>query len=304
MEMYRRLRPTTFKGVVGQDEAVKALQSMIDTDSIPHTIMLCGPSGTGKTTIARILVERLGCDMDQDFIELDAATKRGIDDARQIRETAKLAPWGKCRVWLIDECHKLTGDAQTALLKTTEDSSEKAYFILATTDPNKVIPTLRGRCQIFSLKAISAKPMEKILLSACKAEKKKVSQDVLDKIVDVSAGSARVAMQILERVLHLDDEDEQLNAVIASDANAAAIEIARALIKPRARFSDVAKVVKACEEDPEGIRRLVLAYCTTILLGAGKLAPRAAEIIDCFQDNYFDSGKAGLALSCWKACGG
>jgi hypothetical protein len=118
----------------------------------------------------------------------------------------------------------------------------------------------------------------------------------------VAAGSARKALVILEQVLTQSSEEDQLNIISASDAREQAISICRALSAPKPQWSQVAKIVKAVDDEPEGVRRLVLAYFTSILANGGKNSARAAQIIQCFECNYFDSGKAGLVLSCYQAC--
>src|SRR5687768_10085551 len=124
--LYKKHRPKTLKGIVGQDGAVASLQKMIDRNLIPHAILFTGDSGVGKTTIARILKDHLECG-DPDFIEVNAADSKGIDMVRDIRSRAGLSPMaGPCRVWLIDEAHKLTTDAQNCILKILEDGPRKA----------------------------------------------------------------------------------------------------------------------------------------------------------------------------------
>src|SRR5688572_25883760 len=141
MELYKKFRPKTLKGVVGQEGAVSSLQSMIDKGRLPHTILFSGPSGCGKTTIARILKGILECS-DLDFFEINCADFKGIDMVRDIRRYVGIPPLhGKSRVWLIDEAHQLTKDAQNAFLKLLEDTPKHAYFMLATTDPQKLLPT-------------------------------------------------------------------------------------------------------------------------------------------------------------------
>jgi DNA polymerase-3 subunit gamma/tau len=138
-ELYLKHRPSLFKQVIGQDDAVNVLQQLLKGDRFPHALLLSGPSGCGKTTLARICRDKLEC-TGADFQELNGADTRGIDTIREIRSHLNLRPMhGKCRIWYIDEAHKLSNDAQNALLKMLEDTPTTAYFMLATTEPNKLI---------------------------------------------------------------------------------------------------------------------------------------------------------------------
>src|SRR5437773_2031788 len=128
-ELYKKHRPRKFADVVGQPRAVAALESMVAAGEVPHSVLFAGPSGTGKTTLARILARELGCG--KNFKEINAAESRGIDSIREVQSVMGLAPMGgKCRVWLWDEAHRLTPDSQSALLKTLEDTPSHVYFML------------------------------------------------------------------------------------------------------------------------------------------------------------------------------
>ncbi len=303
VELYRRYRPTTFKQMIGQPEAVKMLEDMVKNKRVPHALLLTGPSGCGKTTLARILKDKLQC-ADGDFSELNCADARGIETVRDIRGRMNLSPiGGKVRIWLLDEAHKLTGDAQTALLKMIEDTPDHVHFMLCTTDPHKLIKTIHTRCTEIKLGLLTNKNVHLLITSVFKThngQKEICLQDeVVERLVDVSEGSARKALVLLNQIINL-DPDEQLEAIQSSTTRQQAIDIARALIKPKASWAEVAKIVKEVDEEPESIRRLILAYASSVLLGGGKLAPRAYLVINAFESNFFDSGKAGLVRACYE----
>jgi len=268
---------------------------------VPHAILLTGPSGVGKTTIARIIKDTIHCG-ERDFVEINCADFKGIDMVRDIRRQMGMAPmFGDARVWLIDEAHKLTGDAQTALLKMLEDTPDHVYFMLATTDPQKLIKTIHTRCTEIKLSAISPAEMLKLLTRVVEKEEMKVSADVLQEIVEAADTSARKALVILQQVGYLDNEEEQMKAVQSSSINKGeAINLARALCNPGIRWAEVASILKSLDDDPEGVRYLILGYFRSILLGGGKLAPRAFRIIDVFSNNFYDSKQAGLAAACYE----
>ena len=300
-ELYKRHRPKSLDAVLGQEGAVKSLQRMVDKNKIPHAILFSGPSGCGKTTIARILKKHLNCG-NADFQEINAADFKGIDTVRDIRRAVNLAPIdGDCRLWLIDEAHKLTNDAQNSLLKLLEDNPDHAYFMLATTDPHKLIKTIITRCSEIKVKLLDDQEIEKIMARVIEKEKFKVGDDVLVKIREVSEGSARKALVILEQVADLDTAEEQLAAVQATSINAElAIALPRALINPGVQWAQVAAILKELKDEPEGIRYLVLSYARSVMLGGGRLADRAFIIIDVFSRNFYDSKAAGLAAACWE----
>jgi len=299
-ELYRKHRPASFKQVIGQDEVIRQLADWGRRQAIPHFLLLTGPSGVGKTTVARILRSKLGCG-DADYTEVNAADARGIDMVRSIRSNLMLAPIsGKCRFWTIDECHRLTGEAQDSFLKMLEDTPGHVWFVLSTTNPQKLLKTIVTRASELKFRLLSSKDVEQVVSMVLEAEGSKLlSRDVMDRLVDVAEGSARKALVLLHAIIGLSEEDEQLDAIAKGDYKSQAIELARLLIKPGASWSEVAKVLKSVDEEYESLRRMVLGYCRSVLLGGGKMSRRAAAVIDRFQDALYESGAAGLALACY-----
>lgn len=299
-EFTRRYRPSKWEQVVGQPEAVKILRKFVSEKKVPHAIIFQGPSGCGKTTLARILQSELDCDKG-DFCELNCADVRGIETIRDIRRRMGLAALGgSTRIWLIDEAHQLTTDAQNSLLKMLEEPPPHVYFMLATTNPNKLIKTIQTRCTPITLKPVHGKAMEKLILQVLSAEKKKVTDEVIERLVDVADGSPRAALVLLEEILNLDDDEQQLNVLLSSDVKQAAIEIYRKLISPYTKWGEMATILNAVEEEPERIRHLILACATTTMLKGGKNVQRAYLIIDCFRDHWYDCKKAGLVAACFQ----
>ena len=176
MSLYLKYRPQDFQSVVGQDHVVKTVQNALKRDSINHAYLFSGPRGTGKTSMARIIAKALNCTNIKDkiepcnqcsicesinngrlvdMIEIDAASNRGIDEIRELREKIVFAPsQARTKVYIIDEVHMLTKEAFNALLKTLEEPPEHAYFILATTEAHKIPETIISRCQQFTFKRI------------------------------------------------------------------------------------------------------------------------------------------------------
>lgn len=300
-ELYKKYRPKSLDKVVGQSSSIKMLKSFLKKDKLPHTLLFSGPSGCGKTTLARILKKELRCSK-HDFTELDCADFRGIEMVRTVKSRIHQAPMnGDCRIWLIDECHKMTTDAQNAFLKILEDTPGHVYFMLATTDPQKLLKTVRSRCTEIVVRTLTSKGILQLLQTVCKKEKTKIPEEVSDKIIENCDGSARKALVLLNQVIELDDEEDMMNAIKATTTEVQAIIIARALFNPRMKWSEMSKILKATsKEEPESIRWMVLGYAKTILLSGGKLCNRAYLVIEAFRDHFYDSKHAGLAAACYE----
>lgn len=298
-ELYLKHRPRKLKDIIGQTEAVASIQGFIANGGLPHVIMFSGPSGTGKTTIARILARNLGCDMQFDFREVNAAGSRGIDTTREIESQYQLSPIRSARVWLFEESHRLTHDAQSHLLKMTEDFPAHVWFMFTTTDPAKVLPTLRGRCTEIALKPLTEGQLTTIIKEVLAKEKTTVAPRVMIEIVKQSQGSARKALVILHQVLGLDSEKKQLDAVCSASTDKAEF-LGRALMKQNPTWPEVVealKGIKESNEDPEGIRRGVMAYASTVILGGGAQSNWAFAVLDSFSDSIFYTGFPGLVLA-------
>ncbi len=301
-EWYKKHRPKELNQVYGQEAALSGLDKMITRAQIPHAVLLTGPSGVGKTTIGRILKRHLNCG-DEDWVEINAADFKGIETVREIRRNINLAPLaGDVRIWFIDECGKLTNDAQNSLLKLLEDTPDHVYFMLATTDPHKLLKTVLTRCTEIRLVPLSPAHLRKVLDKVVEKENVTTTDEVLEEIVEASDGSARKALVILEQVAQLDTPKEQMAAVSAASLNKAdAILLARALCGRRSNWSEVAALLKKNEDEPETVRHLVLAYARSILLGTNPaMCKHAWMVIDIFSKNFYDSKKAGLAAACYE----
>jgi DNA polymerase-3 subunit gamma/tau len=298
-ELYKVHRPRTFKEVLGQPEAVKALTGFLKRKAVPQAILFTGPSGCGKTTLARIVRDRMEVGP-SDWQEINCADFRGIDMVRDIRSHAGLAPMqGNYRIWLIDECHKLSNDAQNAFLKLLEESPKNAYFFLATTEPGKLLTTVKTRCTEIRTRPLSSKVMENLVSAVAAKEKMPLGGEVIDRIVEVAEGSARKALVLLNFIVGIQGEEEQLNAILASDSKRQAIELARVLMNPKSRWPEVVKVLNGVEGEEEQLRRLVLSYASSVLLGKN-FDDRAYLLLCAFESNFFDSGKSGLIRACYQ----
>ena len=307
MSLALKHRPQTLGEVEGNDSTVKALTALLqrDKEDINHSMLFTGPSGCGKTTLARIVSNELGC-IGNDFHEIDSADFRGIDTIREIRQKMWLAPTeGACVVYLLDECHQCSKDAQSALLKALEDSPPHVYFLLATTDPEKLLPTIRGRCVNFPVSPLSEDQMSAFLTLICRTERRRVSKEVIEQIACDSLGSCRNALQILDKIIDLDAEEMEEAARQISQQENQVIELCRALFAGKA-WKEIATILRGLEkEDIEKTRLSVMGYCSSILLSEKtKDAPQAFIVMDEFKNPFYNNGRAGLVYASYAAVEG
>lgn len=233
--MYRQYRPARFSDITGQESVTRTLQQAVRLNRITHAYLFYGPRGTGKTTTARVLAARLNCRQPfaaepcgtcasctaarasnhLDVIEIDAASNRGIDDIRALRERLTLAPvMGAYKVYIIDEVHMLTNEAASALLKTLEEPAPHVVFVLATTEQHKVLPTILSRCQVYRFRRATRAEMQARLQYVVEQEGRAVPADVLDFIIDRSDGCYRDAESLLGQILTLQEDTVSLRETI------------------------------------------------------------------------------------------
>lgn len=303
MELYKKYRPRTFKQIVGQDSSVQVLKAYLKRKNVPHTLLFTGPSGCGKTTLARIMASKLKCSGEMDLEELNCADFRGIPLVRDIRARINLKSLGgESRVWIIDEAHRLTGDAQDAFLKMLEDTPRHVYFMLCTTDPQKLKATVRNRATVIPVKLLLPEKIENIVNDVAEKEGIELSEDVVEVIAEHSEGSPRAALVMLDQISAIEEEEERLEIIRSSAIKEQAESIAKALMNPKSKWPQVAAILRNIEDDPEKIRHAVLGYASAVLLKAGgKIADLAYLIITCFEDPFYESKKAGLVKACYEA---
>ncbi|WP_208028240.1 DNA polymerase III subunit gamma/tau [Rhabdothermincola sediminis] len=258
--LYRRYRPQRFSEVRGQEHLVRALQNAVRENRVGHAYLFSGPRGTGKTSTARILAKVLNCEhpvdgepccacescvaIEQgtsfDVHELDAASNNKVEDIRELVNKAALGTPGRTKVYILDEVHMLTQAASNALLKTLEEPPEHVVFVLATTDPQKVLPTVRSRCQPFEVRLLSADELRSLAEYIVKDAGLDVSPEAIDYVVRVGAGSARDMESALDQVVAAggipddgDTLDELVEALCERDTGRALLAVDQAIAAGR-----------------------------------------------------------------------
>lgn len=250
--LYRRFRPGRFAELRGQDHIVRALQGAVKNDRVSHAYLFSGPRGTGKTTTARILAKALNCEQQVDgdacgicascvaitkgssldVIELDAASNNGVDDIREITAGAWHGTPGRWKVYIFDEVHQLSKAASAALLKTLEEPPQHVVFVLATTDPHKVLPTIRSRTQHLEFRLIGGDTLSTLLHDVQGAAGLAADEATIEAAVRLGRGSARDALSALDQLIatgSLDESTPQFEGLFAALAANSASDALKAL---------------------------------------------------------------------------
>jgi DNA polymerase-3 subunit gamma/tau len=289
--LYRKWRPQTLSEVVGQEHVTKTLLNALKTEKVAHAYLFCGPRGTGKTSTGRILAKAVNClksgkgepcnacpmcqsiteGRAMDVIEIDAASNRGIDEIRELRERVRFSPGeARFKVYIIDEVHMLTDAAANALLKTLEEPPPHALFILATTETHKVPLTILSRCQRFDFRRIPQAAMTKRLAEVCKSEGIQIDEAALNIISRSATGSMRDAENLLEQLAAQYGSNiglDEVRAMLGISGDIRARELARHLVNSDltaglytiyAITQDGVDLKQFCRELVEYLRGLIL----------------------------------------------
>jgi len=266
--------------------------------------LVSGPSGCGKTTLTRIAAREFGCEQ-MNIVEINAASSRGIDMARELERRALAGPLGGGgRAVILDEAHSLTRDASNALLKVLEDIPAWAFYFLCTTEPKRLLPTIRTRCEPIEVRPLSQDQLLDLL--AATVESKAIGDpgdDVLDEIAANADGCPRQALVLLEQVDGLEQAEALKLARSFEMAEKETIDLCRAVFK--GQWTEVVRVLNRLEaRDPENLRRAVLGYLRAILLKTRKADEAGAVVakIEELIEPTYDSGEPGLLAMLYRAC--
>lgn len=252
--LYQKYRSHTFEEVVGQEYIVQSIQNAIQQDKIGHAYLFCGPRGTGKTTMARILAQAVNCEHPEsapcgtcenckaakegnhpDIIEINAANETHVEDIRDLIERARLAPMmGKKKIYIVDEVHQLSSSAASALLKTLEEPPEHVIFVLATTDPQKLLKTIISRCQRFDFSKVPTGKIKEHLQMIAQNENMKLEPEAALKIAQLADGGMRDALSMLEQASSYGNgtiQEKDIDAIYGLTSTEEKLELIKALCK-------------------------------------------------------------------------
>lgn len=303
-------RPQTLEEMIGNEKTINSLKSVLERDNPPHTFLFTGPSGTGKTTIARIISKLLGVH-EADFTEQNASSDRGIDAIRKLADNLKFTPLhGDRKFILLDEAHMLTKPSQEALLKTLEEPPPYVYIAICTTNPESLKQTFKRRCHAYDLDHLNYSDLMGLVKKTLKAEKvkpKDFKKEVAEKVVEIADGSAGQCMKLLDMVIDMRNSSQAIKTIESvgfGAGSAEVIDVCRILcdfnINDKTRWKKISDILKTFKTDGESARRPILGYMEKVLLSSGN--PVIACRMECFKENYFNTGKSGLTLSCFEAC--
>lgn len=304
ISLYRKYRPQTFADVVGQAHITRTLQNALEGGRVAHAYLFCGPRGTGKTTTARLLAKALNCSHGPtrdpcnecescrriaagtalDVIEIDAASNRGIDDIRELRDKVKYAPAeARHKVYVVDECHMLTTEAFNALLKTLEEPPAHVLFVLATTDPQKVPATILSRCQRMDFRRGTVSDLVRRLEVVVAGEGIDADPDALTLVARSADGSWRDALSILEQIIAFGERHitaDEVRSILGTVHEELLVECARAIAAEdaTAALRVVAQLADEGKDIRDFLRGLLAHFRNLLLVGAsgGAVLPDGA----------------------------
>lgn len=271
LALYRKYRPGVWKDVIGQDHVVSVLEGEIKAKTISHAYLFCGSRGTGKTSVARIFSKAIGTS-DNDLYEIDAASNRGIDDIREIRESVNTLPFdSEYKVFIVDEVHMLTKEAFNALLKTLEEPPAHVIFILATTEMDKLPETVVSRCQTFTFKKPNQDILKNVVLKTAKKEGVEIDAGGAELVALLGDGSFRDTHGILQKVIGSVSKDSislsDVEKVTGAPKNTLVNAIVTAIAEKKADVA-LATVGKAVEGnvDMKVLAKLLIQKLRQVLL--------------------------------------
>jgi len=296
-------RPKNLEDISGNKGIVEALTAvLLDEKKRTHSYLFTGPSGSGKTTFAQIIANHL-TKKEYNIHEINCSNDNGIETARQIIQNANKKMLDSSNViYILDEVQRLSSAFQNSILKILEDTPKHIFFILCTTEPERLLKTIKSRCTHYTTKPLEKVEMVRLLKKILKIEGKTCSKAVINAIIDNNDCLARACITSLESIINIEDEEIQLQMVYSISEEKQSIELCRALIK-NVEWDEIQNILKNIVGEPESIRYHILSYMNSIMLSDKTnkaLLDRAALIMNCFQDNYYDVKKAGLVISCYN----
>ena len=298
--LHIKYRPRDFKEVLGQDAAIKSLQTALKDKAMPHSFAFTGDSGTGKTTLARIMASKLGVDAGN-VIEVDAASNNGIDAMREVMAPLRYHGFGDSpnKAIIIDEAHALSKQAWTSLLKTVEEPPAHVFFFFCTTDAGKIPDNIATRCLRYSLKLLKHDDIMDLLDFVVEEEDLKTKGSILSLIAQSCGGSPRQALVMLAMVHDCEDDDEAATLLESPLDNKEVIDLCRELVRGELTWTRLVTTLKSLSELPaESIRIVIVNYLNACVMGAksDKDVMRLLDILEVFSKPCLTSDKLAPLL--------
>ena len=304
-------RPMSLDEVAGNEVGIESLRSKLMCDDVPKSYFFTGAPGCGKTTLAYVIKEELKIS-DFDFHEYDAANTRGIDTIREIKSNIAKAPLdGSRKLYLLDECHQVTGTAMEALLKMLEKPPNHVIIVMCTSEPEKIKPNtlkaVRRRCFELELKTLTRGKILSLLKEILEAEEVSDFPDtILKKIATSCWCSPGQALSLLQAVIDMEDEEDAVEVIenqVTSEEKV--MKLCGILIDDRLscnnKWSEIKKMLPNISGDAESIRYAICGYFNTVILGR-QINLRLLETASCFTDSFMYTGRVGLTIACALAC--
>lgn len=304
-------RPQSLDEVAGNDAGVESLRSKLKSDDVPKSYFFTGDPGCGKTTLAYVIKEELGIS-DFDFHEYNAANTRGIDTMREIIGNSSKAPMDGTRsLYLLDECHQITGPAMEALHKLLENPPAHIILVLCTYSPEKIkaktLKSIRRRCFELELKTLTRGKILKLMREILEAEEAPdFPEAILTKIASSCWGSPGQALSLLDSVIDMENEDEAVEAIENQVVSEESImKLCGVLIDDRLacnnKWMQIKEILPNISGDAESIRYAICAYFNTVILSR-HINLKLLETAAFFTDSFMYTGRVGLTLACALAC--
>lgn len=289
--LYRKYRPQNFDEVVGQEHVINVLENEAKTGKVSHAYLFSGGRGTGKTSIARIFARRLGVNK-EDIYEIDAASNRGIDEIRAIRDAVHTYPYSsKYKIYIVDEVHMLTKEAWNAFLKTLEEPPAHVIFVMATTEPHKLPDTVVSRCENFAFKKPTHTSLAEAVMRVAKSEGYKIEKKSASLIATLADGSFRDAFSVLQKAVNASGDKnishEEVEKVLGAPKESLVLEVLEGVAE-----SDASKALKAVSKasgdsaDMQVFLKMILRSLRFVLLLRFSSDTKQMIIDETGEDEY------------------
>ena len=299
-DLHVSYRPQTLDEVMGQEHVIKSLKVFQKENSWPHAYLLIGPSGTGKTTLGRIIANELKA---HDIVELDAASNSSVEGIRNLTSSLQYKGFGENskRVIILDEVHSFSKQAWQALLKAIEEPPEHIYFVLCTTESEKVPKTIKTRCHEYNLKSVRYEDLASLVEFIAEEEGIKLNEKMINLIAKEANGSPRQALTFLSKSRGCSSIEELREILESADENSDVIDLCRLFASRKGiTWAKVVSIVKKFEgtTQPESVRLIVINYISKVLINTTDegQAIRLIEILDAFAEPFNQSEKNGPLL--------